>query len=428
MRISRGTALAVALVLGGMLLSTSAAHGEPVTDDDVAAARAAVSSATAAVAAIELELAAQSAAVDDAWQAVAVAAEDYTEALVAQGEADGLAARAAERSAAAAAELEEARDELGRIALAAHRSGGSLDEVAVLLSADDMADYVERSTAIERLGTRADRAVQRFEAAELVAEMFAARADDALLAAAEAAEAAEAALQVAKALQATAESEAARIAAERETLIAQLAELRQTSVEVERARQAAIEADRAARARAAAGAGSPAAPASPPPANPTVPPGTAPPPSSPPTSPPSSPPAGSDPDGLGTGSQRGSAAQGEVAVDWALAQVGKPYAFGGSGPDSFDCSGLTMRAWQAAGLAINRTSRDQYRQVHKVTYESMRPGDLVFWGTNPADPGSIYHVAMFVGGGQMVEAPSAGNPVRVTSIRWGNTMPYAGRP
>jgi cell wall-associated NlpC family hydrolase len=115
-------------------------------------------------------------------------------------------------------------------------------------------------------------------------------------------------------------------------------------------------------------------------------------------------------------------------VAWAVQQVGKTYVYGGSGPDSFDCSGLTMRAWEAAGVRINRTSRDQYRQVYKISYDSMRPGDLIFWGTDAADPGSVYHVAMYVGDGQMVEASRPGVPLRVTPIRWSSTMPYAGRP
>jgi peptidoglycan DL-endopeptidase CwlO len=108
-------------------------------------------------------------------------------------------------------------------------------------------------------------------------------------------------------------------------------------------------------------------------------------------------------------------------------QVGKDYVWGGAGPDGFDCSGLTMRAWQAAGLSLHRTSRDQYRQVRKITYDSLRPGDLIFYGQGN-DPSTITHVAMFVGGGQMVEASRPGIPVRVTSVRWSGTMPFAGRP
>ena len=417
MRRRRSTVLAAALTLAATLGLAASARGEPVTDDDVAAARAAVTSTAAAVAALELELAATTAAVDDAWQAVAVAAEDYTRALVAQEEADAAADKAQERAAEAAELLEEARADLGRIALAAHRSGGSLDGVAVLLSAEGMADYVARSTAIERLGTGADRAVQRFEAAELVAGNLAARADAALATSGEAADLAAATLDRAKGLQAVAEAEVTRVAIERETLVAELAELRRTSVEVERARQATIDADRAARARAAVGGsrGTNPPPSAPPTSNP------------PPPSPPATPPSGSDP-GLGTGSERGSAAQGETAVAWAQQQVGKPYVYGAAGPDGFDCSGLTMRAWGAAGVTLNRSSRDQYRQVYKISYDSMRPGDLIFYGTVPSDPGSVYHVAMYIGNGQVVEASRPDVPVRVAAVRWANAMPYAGRP
>ena len=146
-----------------------------------------------------------------------------------------------------------------------------------------------------------------------------------------------------------------------------------------------------------------------------------------PVTPPPAPPT-SDRYGLGTGVSRGSAGQGQAAVSWAEGQVGLPYIWGGVGPDGFDCSGLTMKAWSAAGVGINRTAADQYKQVLKISYSSMRPGDLIFWSSGTTDADSIYHVAMFIGGGQMVEAAKPGVPVRITSIRWSGTMPFAGRP
>ena len=144
--------------------------------------------------------------------------------------------------------------------------------------------------------------------------------------------------------------------------------------------------------------------------------------------PPAPAPAPSTPYGLGTGTSRGSAAAGSAAVAWAQSKVGLPYVWGGVGPDGYDCSGLTMGAWRSAGVNLNRTSRDQYKQVLKISYDQLRPGDLVFWGSNPSDPNSIHHVAMWVGGGQIVEASRPGVPLRVTSMRWSGTMPYAGRP
>jgi len=443
----RAAVAAAAVAL--LALPAQTATADPVSDDDVARAQAAVRSTAATVASVELALAQQSAALEEAWVAVARAAEDYTAALVERDTAAAQAEAAAERARAAAEDAEAARAELGAIALEAYRSGGALDGVAAMLSSSDYEEYVARSEAIDRLGQRADRAVQRYEAADVVNGSLAALAERAAQEAQEAAAEAERALTRAQELQAAAEAEVARIEAEREGLLAELARLRQTSVELERQRQAQLDAERQARADAAAraghgggsggsgsggsgsggGANPPAQPTNPP-AQPTNPPAQPTNPPAQPTNPPAppTPPPASDPYGLGTGSQRGTAAQGQAAVAWALQQVGKDYLYGGSGPDAFDCSGLTMRAWQAAGVNLNRTSRDQYRQVYKITYDSMRPGDLVFFGDNPSDPGSVYHVAMYIGNNQIVEAPRAGVPVRVTSMRWANTMPYAGRP
>lgn len=414
------------LVLGVGLGQPPLALADDVTDDDVAAARAAVVDAASSVAQIEVLLAEQSAALDQAWVAVEAAAEDYAAAMEAQDAADAAAQVAADRAARADELMAAAHEDLGRIALEANRSGGGLDAFAALLSADGYEDFVARSAAMDQVGARADRAVQRYEAAELVSRTLAGQAQDAAAAAVRAADDAEGALAEAQTRQAAAEQQVAQVAAEREVLLARLADLRQTSVEVEQARQAQLEADRRAREDAAAQAGHPTSPPSTgTPSGGT--PGSTPPPASDPTPPPA-PPSSGDPYGLGTGSGRGTADQGRSAVDWAVAQVGKPYVYGATGPDSFDCSGLTSGAWRAAGVAINRTSRDQYRQVLKITYDSMRPGDLIFWGDDPADPGSIHHVAMFVGDGQMVEASRPGVPVRVTPIRWSGTMPYAGRP
>jgi cell wall-associated NlpC family hydrolase len=58
----------------------------------------------------------------------------------------------------------------------------------------------------------------------------------------------------------------------------------------------------------------------------------------------------------------------------------------------------------------------------------MRAGDLVFWGTDPNDASSVYHVAIYLGNGQILEAPSPGQTVKISSMRWSNTMTYAGRP
>jgi peptidoglycan DL-endopeptidase CwlO len=100
----------------------------------------------------------------------------------------------------------------------------------------------------------------------------------------------------------------------------------------------------------------------------------------------------------------------QVAVDTALAQVGKPYQWGGSGPNSFDCSGLTSFAWRAAGVDITRTSRSQYAATSRISRGQLQPGDLIFYGSSVA---TISHVAMYIGGTNVVEAPYSGQNVRV---------------
>ena len=112
-----------------------------------------------------------------------------------------------------------------------------------------------------------------------------------------------------------------------------------------------------------------------------------------------------------------SAPKGGSVVDHALAHLGKPYRWGGTGPNSFDCSGLMMIAYRGVGRNISRTSRQQYAQVKgkgnlKTRISDMNPGDLVFFATN----GSVHHVGMALGGGTMVHAPHTGAVVRIQSI------------
>jgi cell wall-associated NlpC family hydrolase len=103
---------------------------------------------------------------------------------------------------------------------------------------------------------------------------------------------------------------------------------------------------------------------------------------------------------------------GDQAMEWAMAQIGKPYQWGGVGPGSFDCSGLVMRAWQAAGVNIPRVAADQYGYGLHVNGTQLQIGDLVFWATDPTRSSTIYHVAMYIGGDHMVDAPHTGTVVQ----------------
>ena len=98
-----------------------------------------------------------------------------------------------------------------------------------------------------------------------------------------------------------------------------------------------------------------------------------------------------------------------VAVKYALKQIGDRYVFGAAGMTVWDCSGLTMRAYQAAGVSLPHYSAAQSRYGKRVSYSSARPGDLLFYGQ------PISHVAIYLGGGKMVHAPRPGSRVRVES-------------
>ncbi|KQS66973.1 C40 family peptidase [Modestobacter sp. Leaf380] len=99
-----------------------------------------------------------------------------------------------------------------------------------------------------------------------------------------------------------------------------------------------------------------------------------------------------------------------IAVQTALAQVGKPYVVGAAGPDGFDCSGLTQYAYAAAGVSLPHSSRTQSGMGPAVSRGDLQPGDLVFFYS------PVSHVGMYIGNGQMVHASVSGRPVAVTSV------------
>ena len=111
-----------------------------------------------------------------------------------------------------------------------------------------------------------------------------------------------------------------------------------------------------------------------------------------------------------------------VAVRFAYDQLGKPYQYGASGPGSYDCSGLTMRAWGAAGVSLSHNAAAQQGETRYVSRGDLQPGDLVFFGS-PA-----YHVAIYIGGGRIIAAPHTGDVVKIQSLSSMPSYSGAGRP
>jgi len=466
-RATAGAAVSALVVLAGVAAPAQGAPPVP-SAQEVDAARSAADGAAARVGALEAQLAAAGAALEQAQLDEAEAVELHH---VAQGDLERLAA-AAEQARAAADEARagaaRARAAVGRLAAGTYRSGGELGGLSAFLSADGPQDLLDRAALLDTLGEQRERARQQGEATEVVARLLDEQARRAVAEQQEAARAAERATAAAAASAEAARAQLAASAAARSDLIGQLAALRGTSVALEQRRQdalaaqqrereeAAARADRAAREAAARPpASAPARPSSSAPAAPprsssapsaprspssapsssapssSAPPVAAPAPApAPPAAPTAKPPKPSVPTKptVPTGSSAGSAAAGRAALEWARQQIGTPYLWGGSGPDGFDCSGLTSQAWRAAGVSLPRTSRDQYRRVQKIGYDELRPGDLVFYGDDPDDPASITHVAVYAGGGRMVEAPQTGSDVRETALRMSRSMAWAGRP
>jgi peptidoglycan DL-endopeptidase RipA len=132
-----------------------------------------------------------------------------------------------------------------------------------------------------------------------------------------------------------------------------------------------------------------------------------------------------------------SASKGQRVADLALRWLGTPYSWGGgtvsgptwgeSGPVGFDCSGLALWAWGQVGVGLPHYSGYQYNSGPHISRSNLRPGDLVFWAYNTSDPGSIHHVAIYLGGGRIVQAPQTGDVVKISSM-WSAGYIGAARP
>ena len=110
-----------------------------------------------------------------------------------------------------------------------------------------------------------------------------------------------------------------------------------------------------------------------------------------------------------------------AAIAYARAQLGKPYRYATAGPDTFDCSGLTMAAWGSQGTRLPHYAASQAMMFSKVAYGDLEPGDLVFFYAD------LHHVGIYIGGGMMIHAPQTGDVVKISSA-WRSTFQWGVRP
>ena len=421
------------------------------SEDDIAKAQAAEEAAKLSVAEIEVRLAQVSAQAQSATQAAQMAGEDLNAANIALGQARATADQAQADADRAQAEFEEGKKQIASIAQTAYRDGNaSLDALAPYLDSDGLRTVETKKSSIDSFSNSAETKMQNVAALEQVANVMRGAADQALAAQQSATDEVQARTDAANAAASSAQAQQRTIEAQRSAYIEELAKKQNTTVDPTQQREAALEAERQAAAEAAARAAAeaaaqaaaqaaaeeaerqaaaaqaaPAAPAAPAPSS-----------SSdeddddgsdsgytPPSYTPEIEDSADDDDG---GSWWGSGGAG-TAIAAAKSYLGVPYVWGGESYGGVDCSGLTMLAWAQAGVSLPHLSRAQYGYGTHVSINSMEAGDLIFWSSNGAQSG-IYHVAMYLGGGEMIEAPTFGVPVRITGVySWGSIMPYAVR-
>jgi cell wall-associated NlpC family hydrolase len=383
---------AIAVTLAVAPGTATAAPTDP-SDTQLSQAQQAKTDAAAQVGALSAALADAQAQVDAARAESAIALDDFQGKQAEYDEAREAAEEAAAAAERARQELADARADIADFARQSYLQGSTSPTLEALMTSEGPSQMVERAALLEAAGSHRADVVIEVTAAEEAASAADAAARTALDRAATLKQQAADALAAAEALEVSARRQAATIAAQQATMEQQLAKAQQTLVGLEGARAAARQyaAQQAAAAQAAShGITGPV-----------------------------------------TTAGAGSSSAVETAISAASRYLGTIYAWGGgslSGPSvgwgidagivGFDCSGLTRYAYARAGISIPRNSSAQYAALPKVSRSDLQRGDLVFWATDTSRPSTIHHVAVYLGGGRILEAPQSGSRVRVTAMRW----------
>jgi cell wall-associated NlpC family hydrolase len=373
--------------LVGLGLPAFADHGPP-TATDVARARAAAQAKAREVGRVKARLALADAQLRSLQAKTRAAIAAYQAAQQQLAEAQHVAALATLAVQRAQGQVDTAHHDVDVVAVEAYRSGGDLAFWAALTSAQGPQAFIDQASQLQTISIRRQDALGRFRAAEVVRTLSEQKAQAALGKVRTAAAAAAVARNNAQHAVTDQRRSVVALAGQKVSLEAQLSTAQHHAADVAHAHAVAVERARAAAARRAAAAQAAIDSASQgvDQENPVA-------------------PSGGQP-------SQGSASQGREALDFARKQLGKPYSWGASGPDSYDCSGLTMASWGSVGVYLDHYSVAQYGEGEHVSRDNLRPGDLVFFATDTSDPSTIHHVGIYAGGGQMIDAPYTGVDVR----------------
>ncbi|MET7438349.1 NlpC/P60 family protein [Streptomyces sp. NPDC004082] len=278
--------------------------------------------------------------------------------------------------------LNTAREELGSYAAAQYRTGAAAPDTATLLLADDPQDYFDQTQLMGRLTSRQKVAVDDYVTEQAATAKKRAEASESL----EKLTTSQRTLKSTKAevqrKLADARGLLSKLTAEEKARLAAIEEKKREEADrkaEELARQQAAQEERSREETAQQDQGD------------------------------------SDAGAGGTAEDPAYATTADKAIAFARAQVGKPYVWGATGPDSYDCSGLTQAAWKAAGVSLPRTTWDQVDAGTTVPLSDIKPGDLVFFYDD------ISHVGLYIGNGMMIHAPKPGAYVREESIYYDGT-------
>ncbi|MEV5878665.1 NlpC/P60 family protein [Streptomyces sp. NPDC052101] len=330
--------------------------------------------------------------VDDLYRQAESATEKYNAAKERTGKQRGRVDALRNEVARRTGRLNKAREQLGSFAAAQYRTGVAAPDTATFLLADSPQDYFDQTQLMNRLTSREKSAVDDYigeQAATMKERREAAQSLQTLTDSQHDLQTAKATVQTKLA---SARELLSQLTAQEKARLAAIEREKQQEADRKAAELAKQQAEQQANSSSSSSTGSGSGSAS-----------------------------GSGSTGSGsTGSgSTGSSTSGsydtkaEKAIAFARAQIGKPYVWGATGPDSYDCSGLTQAAWRAAGVTLPRTTYDQVNTGTTVSLADARPGDLVFFYDD------ISHVGVYIGNGMMIHAPKPGAYVREESIYYG---------